>query len=132
VAAPAKVPTLAGLASAAPKPLPPTKVRMHSGSLDPAPKRLALPSPEELGLGAAAVARSVLAVDWNATHQRLKEMGAVGFHIDHPRAGVTQITFWLPTSEPGRTQLIEATAATEAEAVSLALRQADSFRVASR
>ena len=93
----------------------PTKIRLHRESLETSSKRLVLPSPEDFGLetsrpavssgppGPSAPARRPLTIDWNLTHQRLKYMGAVGFHLDHPKPGQVSITFWLPTTEPGRT-----------------------------
>jgi hypothetical protein len=96
---------------------------------------LVLPTPESLGIEgtkAAALPAAPLAVDWNLAHQRLKELGAVGFHLDRPTVGQVRVTFWLPTTDPGRTQLIESTAPSEGEAVNAALHQAYSVRVAAR
>ena len=59
-------------------------------------------------------------------------MGAVGFHLDRPTPGQVRVTFWLPTAEAGRTQLIESVAASEGEAVGAALRHADAMKVARR
>lgn len=117
--------------------LPPAKVRMQGPDAVRPASRLVLPSPTELGLSPAAPTLPApttpvatrIAVDWNLTHQRLKEIGAVGLHVDHPSAAQVRVTFWLPTAEPGRTQLIEAVAGSEGEAVHLALRQAETARL---
>lgn len=110
----------------------PSKVRLQSADPAPVPPRLVLPSPEELGLNGAAMAPGMPTIDWNLTHQRLKSMAAVGFHLDHLPAGQVRVTFWLPTPDPSRTQLIEATARCESEAVALAFRQADALRSVKR
>lgn len=143
-------PTTAGLAIGTPMPSalpPPSKIRLHRDPPESPPTRLLLPSPEELGVGAtvrsavpvshgapfppAAPVRPVL-IDWNLTHQRLKDMGAVGFHLDRVAEGQVRATFWLPTADRDRTHLVEATAVSEAEAVTLALTHADTFRLARR
>lgn len=130
------VPTSAGMAMGSiPAPAAP---KFRAQAPDPVPMppaRLALPSPESLGIGARnnafAASSAAVPLDWNQTHQRLKDLGAVGFHLDRVGAQV-RVTFWLPTAEPGRTQLVESTAVSESEAVNAALHQAHSFRLASR
>jgi len=133
-------PTSAGLATGnIPAPAAP---KFRAQAPDPVPQppsRIILPTPESLGIGVRGTAAANLPaaghvatpLDWNQTHQRLKDLGAVGFHLDRVGAQV-RVTFWLPTAEPGRTQLVESTAVSESEAVSAALHQAHSFRLASR
>ncbi|MFO0964422.1 MAG: hypothetical protein U0793_02375 [Gemmataceae bacterium] len=120
----------------APATMPAPKFRAHSADPTPPPPRLVLPTPEALGLGIASVPAApappmggIKTIDWNLTHERLKHLGAVGFHVDQPRPGLVRVTFWLPTSEAGRTQLIEASAGSEADAVDVALRQAETTRL---
>lgn len=84
---------------------------------DPAPtvrvSPLSLPAPEHLGVGGPAV-------DWNATHAELRRLGAVGVRLAQLPSGGYRFTFLLPTPDPGRTRHVEATGATEAEAVGFA------------
>ncbi len=89
---------------------------------EPRPK-LDLPPPEQLGIRTAAAAPET---DWNAIHRRLRELGSTAFQSRQTADGVL-ITFLLPTSEAGRQQRIEAQAATEAEAIRLALARADEW-----
>src|SRR5262245_44516197 len=74
----------AGLAAGAP--MPPPKVRAQNDDA-PAAARLVMPSPEALGLGIAKAEPTAVGIDWNLTHQRLKDLGAVGFHLDRLNAG---------------------------------------------
>lgn len=129
-------PTSAGLATGSiPAPAAPKFRAQAPDPMPMPPARLVLPTPESLGIGArnpaAVTSQAAVSLDWNQTHQRLKDLGAVGFHLDRVGAQV-RVTFWLPTAEPGRTQLVESTAVSEAEAVNAALHQAHSFRLASR
>ncbi len=82
-----------------------------------------MPSPDVLGV-AAAPARSA-ETDWAATRRRLQELGAVAFQVLEQPDG-WRFVCRLRTAEPGRLHRIEAgPAATEAEAVALALAEAD-------
>lgn len=122
----------------APNP-PPTRVRAQDADTPPrpaapstaaAPPALNLPPPEQLGVSTAKIAAYPTGVtetvDWNAVHFHLRRLGAVAFQLvradDHVR-----VTFLLPTGERERTQRIEVTSASEAEAVRLALEKADQF-----
>ena len=91
------------------------------------PARLTMPSPEQLGV---AVRPAASGPDWTAIHSRMKELGVVGFHMDSLSDGRTRFTCWLPGAQPGLTQRIEALAATEVEAVRLALERAGQSRLA--
>src|SRR5688500_11692824 len=83
-------PTTAGLATGALPAVPPKKFRAQEPGPVPAVSavsaRLALPAPEELGIGGLKVAAMPVHVaapiDWNQAHQRLKDLGAVGFPLD--------------------------------------------------
>lgn len=98
-----------------------------------APPRLALPSPDQLGIRPAnPVSVPAVALDWNHTHARLQELGALGFHLDRMAQGSVRVTFYLPAGAGGRTRLIEAEAADDAQAVALALRQADAWNRGTR
>ncbi len=80
--------------------------------------RLSLPEPEQLGVTAAGASAGV---DWNATHARLRRLGAVGWQLGRLPQGAYRFTFVLPTADANRTRHVEATGASEAEAVRLAL-----------
>jgi hypothetical protein len=68
------------------------------------------------------------AVDWNVTVTRLRALEAVGFHLDRLPEGGYRFTCWVPAAQAGRTSRVEAMAATEAEAVRLALERAERAR----
>jgi hypothetical protein len=100
------------------------------------PKRLVLPSPEQLGVvGAGAVPGATtpyLDVDWNVTRDRLHGLGAVGFHLAKLPEGAFRVAFLLPTTQPGWLHQIEAEAETEGTAVCRALELADQWTRAGR
>lgn len=110
-------------------PVPPTTVRGHSQSLEPrtpaAP--LSLPSPEALGIAVARTPAAATALDWNAVHARLDRLGAVRFQSDRLPQGGYRVTFLLPGGAAG-TQTVEGVAATQADAVQLALSRAEGRR----
>jgi hypothetical protein len=98
----------------------------------PAPTRLALPSPEQLGVAAVQpVAHTALPlnmpVDWNVTHDRLDRLGALDLHLTRLSGGTYRVAFVLATTQPGWLHHIEAEAATEGAAVCSALDQADQW-----
>ena len=132
----AAMPVNAAMAAASAEPKP--KVRLQSA--DPTPPvqvaRLVLPSPEELGLSSARPAGQATAppdapaqsaVDWNDAHARLRRLNAVGFHLDRLSEGGCRVTFQLPTQQPQRTHVVESIGRTDAEAVHLALQQAEQW-----
>jgi hypothetical protein len=85
--------------------------------------KLNLPSPEQLGLNrppAPVVAR----LDWTAVHERLDRLGATCFHLEKLARGA-RVTCLLPTAKADCTHRIEAVADSEAEAVALAVAQAE-------
>jgi hypothetical protein len=63
-------------------------------------------------------------LDWNALRDELSRLGAIGFHLDKLADGTYRVGFLLPTGHPERALRIEAVAATEAEAIRLALDRA--------
>jgi hypothetical protein len=79
-----------------------------------------IPSPEQLGV----VRRIETQADWSVTRQRLQELGAVSFQVEHLPTGGCRFVCWVPKGAPGTNQRIEAQAATEAEAVRLGLDKA--------
>jgi hypothetical protein len=133
------MPVNAAMASASADPKP--KIRLQSAEPTPPVQsaRLVMPSPEALGLargpqaGAAApvdvspAAAPPAAVDWNDAHARLRRLGALGFHLDRLPEGGCRVSFHLPTNQPQRTRVVESVGRTEAEAVHLALQQAEQW-----
>jgi hypothetical protein len=81
-----------------------------------------IPTPEELGVVAARTATGN--GDWLPGYRRLLDLGAYSFQIDRLPAGGFRITCLLPTGQAQRTRRIETQATTEAEAVSLAVEEA--------
>lgn len=109
----------------APRPL----VRAKGDDAPPTPSppaRLTMPSPGQLGITPAG-ARAAEAVDWNAARRRLDRLGAVYFHVEKLDAGGYRFTCLLPTRQPGRTHRVETVAASEAEAIRLALAKAEEW-----
>lgn len=88
--------------------------------------RLVIPSPKQLGITPANTSAAA-AVDWNATRRRLDRLGAVYFHLERLDAGGYRFTCLLPTSQRGRTHRVETVAATEADAIHLALAKAEEW-----
>jgi hypothetical protein len=112
---------------------------------------LVMPSPEQLGVtgsaGATAAAMipvsmptplaaptpryseettTMAAVDWNATHARLRQLGVTGFHLDRVGEGF-RVTCLIPASRTGQTHQIESEAVTEAAAVQFAIQRAETY-----
>ena len=88
-------------------------------------KAIQLPTPEELGLttqptsGSAMIlpATNSAAVDWNQTHARLRQMGAVAFAVNQLPDGMTRVNLTLPTGQPGQTREVLAIGITDAAAL---------------
>lgn len=113
-----------------PVPSPPPVVRSQSpeeprpAPVSPPPPAgpLALPAPEQLGVAHAAPA-AANRLDWAATRSQLDRLGATCFHLEKLESG-WRFTCLLPAREPGKQRRIDAEAATEAEAVRVALERA--------
>ena len=88
----------------------------------PPPTRLEMPSPEELGI---AVAKPAVPVDWSAVHARLDRLGVLKFALERLPAGDYRFTCLVPGADANRPRPVEATAATEAEAVRRTLELAE-------
>jgi hypothetical protein len=90
------------------------------------PVKVALPSAEELGVvppGKTATTK----IDWNETRNRLARLGAIGWQSMQLNDGRHRVAFVLRTKQVDQVQHIEATAATEAEAVTAALARAEEW-----
>ena len=92
----------------------------------PKPRPIQLPTPAELGL-ANPVPAATSSVDWNQTHARLQQLGALGFHLDRLPDGSTRVTLLLPARQAGRSQQVECLAVSDAAAVAAALERAEDF-----
>jgi hypothetical protein len=92
-----------------------------------APKPVAIPSPEQLGVAPPPVARDS-GLDWVGIRKQLHDLGVVSFQVEQTPDGGTHFVCHLATAEFGRTEAIEQQAATEAEAVRLVLARAEDWR----
>jgi hypothetical protein len=120
-----RMPAPAALASATPHPnsAPRPTIRLQAADefLVKAPAPLVLPSPETLGIPALP-----LSLDWNQTHEKLRQLGALGFHLDHLPNGDYRVTLMIPFGNQNAHQ-IEVIGNTEAAAVNSALENAESW-----
>jgi len=97
----------------------------------PRPSALRLPAPEELGVATAQWTPTTVPatpLDWNATHAQLNRLGAVSVQLVRLPCGRYRFTFVLPTADPQRSRHVEATGATETEAVHAALAHVTAMR----
>jgi hypothetical protein len=94
----------------------------------PAPLRL--PSPEALGIVTTgpptAPAAAATDIDWNNVRARLRQLGAIGFHLDQLDGRQWRATFLMPVSGQ-QARHVEASAASDAVAVLSALQQAETL-----
>jgi hypothetical protein len=81
---------------------------------------LAIPSPEELGIGSTENPAQNL--DWSATRRQLAEMGAVRFQLENLPRGGARFSCWVGAGDSPR--LIQADGSSEAEAVRSCLHRA--------
>ena len=102
------------------KPEPSIQSRTAAPKLEP----LTLPSPESLGLAPKSAPAKV---DWNATLERLDRLGRIGHQVVQLDDGRCRVLLVMRTRQADQVQRIEATAATEAEAVGLALARAEQW-----
>jgi hypothetical protein len=85
---------------------------------------LRLPSPEDLGVSAP---RPTAGADWSAALRRFDQLGATGFQLEKLPQGGCRVSCLLPTSQPGRTHRIDAQAASDGDALRLALERAEEW-----
>jgi hypothetical protein len=84
-----------------------------------------MPTPEQLGL--ITTPASEPGANWSEASQRLKKLGASCFQMERLQQGGYRFVCLLPTAQPGRTHRVEAEAASEADAVRLALGRAEQW-----
>jgi len=104
---------------------PQPKFRLQAPEDPPAPRRLSLPAPEDLGVHPPPDARVSTNLDWNAARAKLDQLGALSFRVDKLASGSHRVTLLLPTQSRDRTRQIETSAESEAAAVQMALEQAE-------
>jgi len=131
---PPRPPVLAEMASGLPcrnapasspqTPAPRFRMQAADDAIEPGPRPLVMPSPEELGV--AASSQSQPGADWAAIRPRLETMGVKSFRVDHTPAGAVSVTFLL-CLQGSRVHQVEGAAATEAEAVSVALVETERY-----
>jgi hypothetical protein len=95
-----------------------------NSSIESTAVALNMPSPAQFGIEIREQSRLT---DWTAARQRLNVLGAVSFNLDQVPQGGYRFSCFLPTGQSGRTHRIEATAASEADAVGLALDSAEAW-----
>jgi hypothetical protein len=123
------MPSPPAFASAVPPGQPRPKVRgvaEESGPPPaPTPVRIALPSPESLGikLGASRVEAAPVVIDWNQVHARLEKLGIVNYEHGRLPQGGFRVVLAVQTHQ------VEATGETAAAAVLLALQRAEGLVV---
>jgi hypothetical protein len=66
-------------------------------------------------------------LDWDSARRRLTGVGASSFHLERLAPEGYRFTCLLPTANANRSHRVEAVAATEAEAVQLALNRAEQW-----
>jgi hypothetical protein len=107
---------------------PATKIRAQGPDVAAvATTPLIMPSPEALGLApprSASIPAPPAELDWNDLRQRLRQLGAVGFHLDQIAGGNWRATLLLPGAGAASTRQLEALADSEAAAVSGVLARA--------
>lgn len=121
------------------RPLPKPIIRAQMSDEEPRPPvaarniSLALPSPDELGISPGTrlplplTSRTASEVDWNTTYARLRQLGAVGVHLDKLAGGNVRVMFTLSGGQAGQTHVVEVIADTEAAAVQSALQRAEQW-----
>jgi hypothetical protein len=87
---------------------------------------LVLPSPESLGIHAGEASSKAAAVDWNAVHARLEQLGVANFQRERLAQGGFRVVLALGSRQ------VEGTGATEAAAMVLALERAEGLGTALR
>jgi hypothetical protein len=90
------------------------------------PAKVGLPSPDELGVVPPGRTAAAI-IDWNETRSRLDRLGAIGWQSTQLNDGRHRVAFVLRTKQADQVQHIEATATTEAEAVTAALARAEEW-----
>ena len=93
--------------------------------------RLSIPTPEQLGVSLTPI-QDRAGLDWASAHRRLERLGAVCFHLDKLESGACRFTCILPTPWPGMTHRVESEATTAAEAVNVALSQAEKWAASTK
>jgi hypothetical protein len=66
-------------------------------------------------------------IDWTAVHRRFDLLGVTCLHLEKLPQGGCRFTCLLPTVQADRSHRIETQAASEAEAVHLALQRAEDW-----
>lgn len=130
---PARQPQAPSTAVASQTPAPKYRMQMAEEPTSTAPARLAetvpaplrMPTPQELGLATASALAE--GATWASTHRRLDKLGALSYHLDKLPQGGFRFACFLPTSRADRSHRIQAEAASETEAVSLVLEQAEGW-----
>jgi len=93
------------------------------------PATVTMPSPEQLGVRAAGAGQAVVpAADSDDTGARLRALGVDCSRLEHQDDGKYCFLILVPTDQPGRSHHVEGRAATQGEAIRLALERAEALR----
>ena len=93
---------------------------------EPRSQQLRLPTPEELGVSAPPPV-PVRVQDAAAAPERLDQLGTTCLHLERLAQGGCRLTCLLSTGQEGRSHRIDVQAASAAEALSLAVDQAETW-----
>jgi hypothetical protein len=104
----------------------PLPVKARGVAAEPAPAKFVMPSPETLGVTAAAAA-PMPQVDWQQIQARMARLGVLRYRKDALPTGGCQVTLLLPTADPTRGQPVQANGETEVAALLIALAQAEAL-----
>ena len=110
------------------EPPPRPRIRLQAPEDPPrvTPRNLTLPPPDKLGLTPKTVQATV---DWNVTRARLQQLGATNYRVDYLGADGFRVRLLL-NGQAGSMHEIETTAGTDAEALAVALEQAEQWKKA--
>jgi hypothetical protein len=117
--------------SPAPPPVPPGPVARGQIPEEPAPvrlpprPRLAVPTPEALGVFPAASTQA--SGDSEAVHERLQRLHAICYQKEELPDGGWRVVCLLPTGQPNHNRRFEARAVTQGEAVRRLLDDVDAW-----
>jgi hypothetical protein len=105
------------------------KVRMQGPETPMTPPQagfqaLVMPSPEQLGIVPALASSATAELDWNELRNRLRQLGAVGLHLDQVAGGNWRATLLMPDGAAADPRRLEAVATSDASAVADVLAQA--------
>ncbi|MBI1914296.1 MAG: hypothetical protein HYS12_06100 [Planctomycetes bacterium] len=123
-----RVPVVRGQNADQPETAPPQSAVTAAAAYTPPPVPVSIPSPRAFGVADVPEQQAggnATGTDWTTVRQRMKEVGIVAFKVLELPQGGWRFVCDVRTTQPGRLRRIETgPAATEAEAITLALAEA--------